>query len=329
MCGIIYKATNLVNGKVYIGQTEQTLNERMKEHYRHSKREKYNHIVFYRAIKKYGKENFKWEIIDNASNEDELNNKEIYWIDLYKSYIHRKDSNGYNMTLGGDGMRGYKPTEELKEKQSLFMKKYYKEHKHPMLGTKMKDSTKRKIGMANSGRIKNNETRLKLSKSLSGKHNPMYGRRHSEKTKNKMSEAKKGIGKIPIVQFTKNGEFVMEFESALDGANFTGCLPTAITTCCKGKRKTANGYVWMYKSDYENGKRVNTEIVNNKQNSCVGVVKLSKSGEFVDLYKSVKDGANSVNGDRGTITKCCQGKIKSAYGFIWKYENDYNALQAQ
>lgn len=95
---IVYKATNKINGKVYIGQTVYTLEKRKKEHEKAGKY-KYCNGIFDKAIQKYGKENFDWEIIDTAKSIDELNKKESYYILLY----HATDlSLGYNLKNTGE-----------------------------------------------------------------------------------------------------------------------------------------------------------------------------------------------------------------------------------
>uniref|UniRef100_A0AB39C730 GIY-YIG nuclease family protein n=1 Tax=Bacillus phage KoopaTroopa TaxID=3234046 RepID=A0AB39C730_9CAUD len=110
---IIYKVTNVVNGKIYIGQTVQELWARKSGHKSHALTELKDNI-FSRAIRKYGWDNFKWEIIDNANNKEELNKKEIHWIGHYKSH----GVNGYNETDGGEGTHGYIVKEETKNKIS-------------------------------------------------------------------------------------------------------------------------------------------------------------------------------------------------------------------
>ena len=95
MTGIIYKITNIVNNKVYIGKTLETMEKRWKEHQKDSSR--FTDRPLYRAMNKYGLENFTIEIIDEP-NIDLLSERESYWIEYYKSYHH-----GYNATLGGDG----------------------------------------------------------------------------------------------------------------------------------------------------------------------------------------------------------------------------------
>ena len=89
--GVIYKAINLVNGKMYIGQTVQKLEHRKWKHYSEAKN---SSLIFHRAIMKYGKDNFKWVIVDEANSKEELSEKEVYWIKRFNTY-----SNGYNMTL--------------------------------------------------------------------------------------------------------------------------------------------------------------------------------------------------------------------------------------
>ncbi len=93
---IVYKATNNVNGKMYIGQTVKTLEYRRKKHNKSVKEG--NCPYFYRALLKYGKDNFKWEVICICPNVDILNEQEQYYIAFYNSMNERI---GYNLTSGG------------------------------------------------------------------------------------------------------------------------------------------------------------------------------------------------------------------------------------
>lgn len=95
---IIYKITNLINNKVYIGQTTKTIEWRFNKHCEDAMKNINTTIHIQRAILRYGKENFKIEQIDTASSKNELNEKEKYWIRYYNS-----KTNGYNMTYGGEG----------------------------------------------------------------------------------------------------------------------------------------------------------------------------------------------------------------------------------
>lgn len=130
---IVYKATNLINNKIYIGQTTKNLEQRIKKHWSDTLREQQNKrtsVRFHNALYKYGKQNFYWEIIDKANNLEELNKKEIYWI---KKLNANEREYGYNETSGGES--GYK-TQEVKDKISLKKKKNWE---NPDLAKRMKE----------------------------------------------------------------------------------------------------------------------------------------------------------------------------------------------
>lgn len=87
---IVYKITNLINGKIYVGQTTRTIEERLREHKR-------SDFPIGKAIRKYGIENFKIDILSTCTSLDELNETEIFWI----SKLDCLTPNGYNRTEGG------------------------------------------------------------------------------------------------------------------------------------------------------------------------------------------------------------------------------------
>ena len=97
MTGYIYKITNLINQKAYIGKTTNSIEKRWKEHQRESQRERDENRPLYRALNKYGVDNFIVELVEEVDVK-ELSEREIYWIGYYHTY-----ENGYNATLGGDG----------------------------------------------------------------------------------------------------------------------------------------------------------------------------------------------------------------------------------
>ena len=97
MQGYIYKITNDINDKVYIGKTTNSLEERFKEHCHDSKRRKNEKRPLYNAMNKYGIDKFHIELVEQCGLEI-LSKQESYWIEHYHSY-----SSGYNATLGGDG----------------------------------------------------------------------------------------------------------------------------------------------------------------------------------------------------------------------------------
>ena len=135
--------------------------------------------VFYRAIRKYGWDNLIWEIIDNASSEEELNCKEIYWIDYYNTYIHANNSNGYNMTLGGDGANGFKFTEEEKNRLSKLKQGKYLGEDNPFYNKHHTEKIIEKI--------------KKTFKSNYKKENhPFYNKKHKKETIDKIINTLKG-----------------------------------------------------------------------------------------------------------------------------------------
>lgn len=108
---LIYRITNVTNGKVYIGQTGQGLLQRKREHICRFNLGERDHKI-YLAMRKYGLECFKFEALCNVFSREHLDNLEIYFIAKYDSF-----NNGYNMTIGGDSV-----SEESRKKISLAMK---------------------------------------------------------------------------------------------------------------------------------------------------------------------------------------------------------------
>jgi group I intron endonuclease len=116
MYGIIYKATNKVNGKVYIGQTKNSLKTRMASH-KYSAEKKNSKGHFHKAIRKYGWINFEWETLCNCSSLEELHIKEIQYIEYFD--CHSPNNKGYNMTKGGDFNAMLDPDIRRRQKESL------------------------------------------------------------------------------------------------------------------------------------------------------------------------------------------------------------------
>ncbi len=133
--GVIYKATNKINGKIYIGKTIQPLNERINQHIYCANTKKAG-IYFHNAINKYGRENFDWEIVDKYDSKEHLSLAEIEMIIKYNSF-----KCGYNISFGGDGNLGFRHSEK----------------------------TKKQISKSNKGQKRTKETRCRISKALKGK----------------------------------------------------------------------------------------------------------------------------------------------------------------
>lgn len=114
----IYVATNQINNKVYVG-FDSCWPSRKNDHKSVYLREDSPQQVFYRALKKYGWDNFVWEVVYQSTNGyHTLNVMENYFITKYNSYVHADNTNGYNMTLGGEGVLGRKASTEQKQRKS-------------------------------------------------------------------------------------------------------------------------------------------------------------------------------------------------------------------
>lgn len=173
--GFIYITTNLINGKKYIGQKKG-----YSDTYLGSGK------VLKLAIKKYGRENFKREILDYAYSKDELNLKEDYYIHKYNA--HHSDE-FYNISSSYTPNVWEDKTEE--EKQELI----------------------ETIREAHSkGTYQTEEFRQKMSQVTSGKNNGMYGKKHTEQSKEKMSENSKGL-----TSGESNGMFGKKGDNAING----------------------------------------------------------------------------------------------------------------
>ena len=146
---IIYKITNRINGKIYIGQTKHSIEMRWRYHC-------YNYsgcTALNRAIKKYGAENFTVEQIDIACTVDELNAKEKYWIEYYNSIV----PNGYNLKSGGN-----RPTysKESRKRMSTNHADFSGEN-NPRFGIKLSEEVKTKIALSRKEKPANNRKLIK------------------------------------------------------------------------------------------------------------------------------------------------------------------------
>lgn len=157
---IIYKITNKINGKVYIGQTRQTIKARFNRHIQRALNEPHYDYALCNAMRKYGIESFEIELVEKVNDESELNDREIYWIDYFNSV----SPNGYNMTYGGGGTNGYEHKEE--DKKIMSMKKWgmFQKENNPFYGRKHSKEQIEKWKKERSGRKLTEEWKQNISK---------------------------------------------------------------------------------------------------------------------------------------------------------------------
>lgn len=217
----IYQTTNLINGKKYIGKHIGYINDDYLG----------SGIILNKAISKYGKENFKKEILEIVNNDVELNEREKFYIKLYNAV---QNPQYYNIAQGGQGgllMKGYSE----KEKKKIYeqRQKYYKKENHPMYGKHHSEETKQKI-KDSLAKYWTEQKRKERSNQYKGENNPMYGKHKSlesiqkqvahtdyqsyrtEEYRKKMSEATSGekngnYGNVG--EKAKNGKHIFMYDS--------------------------------------------------------------------------------------------------------------------
>lgn len=191
--GIIYKAINIIDGKCYIGQTIQKLQDRIDRHIYDAYVVKPENRYFQNAIRLHGIENFKWEILCECNDTLLLNIRETMKIIVNHSHW---TEGGYNMTWGGESSYGYKHTDESKRKMSIASSNKHipcseetkkkisisnKGRISPMKGKNFSDEHKRKIGLGNKGKIRTDEQK-KIYRELNTGHVQL------DETKRKISQ---------------------------------------------------------------------------------------------------------------------------------------------
>lgn len=226
--GIIYKVTNKINGKVYIGQTVQKLRRRRKKHISEALLNK-NSYHFHGAIRKHGKSNFVWEVLEKCYSQEELNNRETYYIDEYDSV-----NLGYNMRSFGEAQSGWNHSEETKALLSEKVKIRLATKGHPNKGRKWSKEVRERMGESHRGRKQSKQQREKHSICMSGSGNPMYG----------MSGALAPSSKKYIVTFPDGKEQIVHGLHSFCLEN--GLNSSCMVRCAKGFYKQHKKYKCRY-----------------------------------------------------------------------------------
>lgn len=161
MIGLIYHAFDTSNGKSYVGQTWDTLENRRKEHLRKRKKQ----FVFQNALQKRQRD-FVWSVLSNGmQTQKELDEAEVYWGKFFDS-LH---PNGYNLKLGAG--RG-SVSEETRKKMSAKMKgrKFSQEHvasnSAARKGLKRSPETRKKMSESHKGHVFSEEHKKKIAESV-------------------------------------------------------------------------------------------------------------------------------------------------------------------
>ena len=294
--GYIYKITNNINGKIYIGKTNFLKPEdRWKQHLREAKRKRCEKRPLYSAINKYGKDNFNFEVVEQTDNTEE---REKFWIYNLRTYVGFDDCKGYNATLGGDG----KSRLNLDDKDVI--KKYFELRSSEKVAEYYYVSPKTILMI-----LHNNNIDVNL--------------------------AKYPILKIDqyTYEIIEKIEYVKDIKTILQTDDYIKCL---LTTVCKPwfgylwiyendyKELGKNGIdeIKQKSAYYGNGKY---NLRNPQKVICINDNKIFESESEGMRYYNIKS--------NGGISECCSGKKRSCgkhpvtgKGLVWMYYNDYLQL---
>lgn len=220
----IYKITS-PSGRIYIGQSDNI--EARFNLYRKLYCKKQPRLFY--SLKKYGCENHKFEILTTLPDETDKEYMD-FWEELYiqqaKSNCSRyPNDNGMNLTDGGYGKAGYKWSEESKLKA-----------RNSGLGRRHSKDSKEKIRKSRIGKFLSIETKQKIS-------GIKKGEKRTEEHKLKLKQ----LYSKSVQQYTIDGTFLYEWNSARDASKNLGISAGNISQCSTGKRKTASGFKWKFK----------------------------------------------------------------------------------
>lgn len=281
--GYIYKVTNLINQKIYIGLTYRDIQTRWSEH--KSRANNGSTLYFHNAIRKYDLNNFYIEQIDEADG-DTLKERERYWINYYKS---NNREFGYNLTNGGDGnlQLDYNQIYELWNNNYAI------------------------VQIANELNIDRSTVRKILQ---------------DYKNFSEQEAINRGLlyQSIKVNKYNLNGEFIATFNSLIEAGNGDKVSAHSIGQCCSGKLQTALGYQWKYYNDTSNiYPAKNFKLYKRK------VLQYAKDNEYLNSFNSLREAASTLTNNNlkvktiaNQIGQVCKGNRKTAYGYIWKYDDD-------
>lgn len=307
----IYKITNLINGNSYIGQSVNIFKrwQQEKEDSNNVNSHSYNYPLM-RAFRKYGVDNFSFEILEECNVED-LNEREMYWISFYDTFF-----NGYNQTLGGDS-KSNQPKEKI---IGIIYDLMNSDMTHRDIAEKWDISVEMVQGI-NTGRYWRHDADYPLQKRQTSK---IY---YCEKCGKEISRGSKLC--IDCYNILRESSCIKKpdkqtlFKDLCESqGNFTlvgskyGVRDNTIRKLC------VKYGIPSHSSDY----KTNT-VRENVREFKIGVIQIDKdTNEQINCFESIIDATRSLglnNNCVSHISKVCQGKRRAAYGYKWKYLDDY------
>ena len=220
----IYIVISPVN-KVYVGQSVNISNRLTR--YKNMSVKTKKQTKLWRSLLKHGANNHTYKIIELCIESD-LNKRERFYQEKYDSV-----NSGLNCVYTKTKDKSGKVCEETRLKMSEVQKKYLSENKHPFKGKKHTEETKALLSKIRIGKKLSEETRRKIGRK--GSTPPLKGKFGKD---NPISKK--------ISQYNLNGDLIKNWDCGLDIKRELGFNNTNISSCCNGKLKSSNGYVWRF-----------------------------------------------------------------------------------
>ena len=284
----IYKITNLINQKVYIGETIRTVEMRWKQHLQRAK-DKSRQEHLYRAMRKYGVENFVVEEIEECKDDIRFE-RETYHIIQHNSL----EPLGYNYLIcqkGSDSSLNSNLIEAVLQEWSFgSLERVICEKLH------ISGKTARYI-LTNNG----------ITKEDIAKRKSEYIRKMSSKI---------------VYQYTLEGDFVQSWESSQEAGRALGLNNASISKCCTGFLLTYNNYIWQYEED-DNIEEI-IEIIKSKPKTGKNkksILQIDEYGNVIQEFESASAAGRSFGKAHAGIAYAARNGGMS-YGFYWKYKEE-------
>lgn len=238
MIAHIYRITNLVNGKMYVGQHDGS----NKNYFAGGK-------LIKKAIKKYGKENFKREIlVEGLFSKEELNELEIKHIKEQCVYFHEYPERGYNLTKGGAGQRELKHTKKTKEFLTLNSPKRIPIVQLDMDGNYINTFSSARFASSQTNIIRSSILRCCKEKGLENNKSAGGFRWCYESDYKSGNYVIKPIWENTkeVKQYTLSGEFITNYKSAGEAAKCVGVSRNSVLNVIYGITHTSAGFKWSF-----------------------------------------------------------------------------------